>query len=75
MVVSDLHAGSIYERVDVWNKIYDYCIVNNIHIIIVCGDLVDGITKGRAECKKHTSSLEQFEHLIASYPFDKNIIS
>lgn len=75
MVVSDLHAGSIYERIDVWNKIYDYCIINNIHIIIVCGDLVDGITKGRPECKKHNSSLEQFEHFIINYPYDKNILN
>ena len=35
MVISDLHAGSIYESKDAWYKIYDYCIVNNIHNIII----------------------------------------
>jgi len=75
MIISDIHFGSVYERVDVLNKIYDYCIVNNIHIIIICGDFLDGITLGRAESKLHKHPLEQFQHGLNNYPFDKNILS
>lgn len=75
MVISDLHAGSIHERVDVWNKITDYCVSNNIHIIIICGDFLDGINIGRSECKLHKYPLEQFEHALKNYPFDKSILN
>lgn len=75
LVESDLHAGSIYERIDVWHMLVDYCIINNIKIIIICGDFLDGINIGRTECKIHKHPLEQFEHAIKNYPFDKNILN
>lgn len=75
MVISDLHAGSIYESKDSWYKIYDYCIVNNIHNIIICGDFLDGISIGREDSKLHNNSIEQIEYALSNYPFDKNILN
>ena len=75
MVISDLHAGSVYERIDIWNMITDYCVVNNIHIVIICGDFLDGINIGRMDSKLHNNSLEQIEYAIKNYPFDKSILN
>lgn len=75
MCISDLHAGSELEAIDAWHKICDYCIVNNIHIIIIAGDFLDGINIGRSDSKKHNNPLEQMKYAISNYPFDKNIVS
>ena len=73
MLISDIHLGSTYERLDLLYKIYDYCIKKNIHIIINAGDLVDGITIGNS--KKINTYEKQINYLIKKYPFDKNIIN
>ena len=73
MLISDIHLGSTFERLDLLYKIYDYCIKKNIHIIINAGDLVDGITIGNDK-KIHTYE-DQINYLIKKYPFDKNIIN
>lgn len=73
MVISDLHIGNQQESVDSWNKIYDYCVVNNIHVIINAGDFLDGINIGSPNYKKHTNPLEQMKYAINNYPFDKKI--
>lgn len=75
MVISDLHVGNQLEAVDAWNKIYEYCIINNIHIIIIAGDFLDGINVGKHDHKKHSNSLEQIRYAVNNYPFDKNIIN
>lgn len=75
MVISDLHAGNELESIYSWNKIYDYCIVHNIHTIIIAGDFLDGINIGIQDYKKHTHSLEQIKYAINNYPFDKNILN
>lgn len=73
MLISDIHFGSKYDDVNLINKIYDYCINNNIHIIINAGDIIDGITIGR---EKRIKSFErQIDYLIKNYPSDKNIIN
>ena len=71
MLISDIHFGSKYDRLDLINIIYDYCIKNDIHIIINSGDLIDGITIGK---EKRIKSFErQIDYLLKNYPFDKNI--
>lgn len=42
LVISDLHFGNELERIDLVNRAYNYCIKNNIHIILCTGDIVDG---------------------------------
>lgn len=73
MLISDIHLGSKYERLDLLDKIYNYCIKRNIHIIINAGDLIDGVTIGNE--KKLASFEDQINYLIKKYPFDKNIIN
>lgn len=75
MIISDLHIGSQLESIDAWYKICDYCKINNIHIIIIAGDFLDGINVGRSDSKKHTHPLEQMKYAIENYPFDKNILN
>ena len=73
MLISDIHLGNKYERLDLLYKIYDYCIKKNIHIIINAGDLIDGLTIGNDK-RIHTYE-DQINYLIKKYPFDKNIIN
>jgi len=73
LLLSDLHLGSEYERIDKLNQAYDYCIKEGIHIIIICGDFIDGMF---GPYKKHHSNIkEQIDYAIEKYPFDKNIIN
>ena len=53
LAISDLHFGNVLDRVDLVNKVYDYCKKNDIHIIFCCLDLVDGtFTKGIQKIEK-----------------------
>ena len=73
IVISDLHIGSIDERLDLLNKIYDYCVKNNIHTIFNAGDIIDGMF-GRGD-KLHDNIFDQIEYAIKKYPFDKSILN
>jgi len=75
LFLADLHLGSEFECIDALHKVFDYCIVNNIHTIIIVGDFLDGIKIGRPYSKFHTNPLEQMEYAIKNYPFDKNILN
>ena len=75
MLISDLHAGSDCDCIFAWHQIYDYCVCNNINIIIIAGDFLDGINIGRKDCKKHCTALEQIEYAISNYPSHKNILN
>lgn len=70
LVISDLHLGNIVSDEEAINTVYDYCIKNGIHIIINCGDILDG-TFSRTE--RFIPAEEQIEYLIKHYPFDKSI--
>ncbi len=73
LVISDLHIGSIKQRPDLLERVYDYCVKEGIHIIIACGDIIDG-TFGRSE-KIYDNVSEQIDYLLKIYPFDKNILN
>lgn len=73
VVISDLHLGSVDERVDLLNKVYDYCVKNNIHTILNAGDIIDGMMGPNQ--KLHNNIFEQIEYAIKKYPFDKNILN
>jgi len=73
LVISDLHFGNQLERLDLINRIYNYCTKNGINLIFCCGDLIDGtFTKGE---QKISRIYDQIEHFIKNYPFDKNILT
>ena len=42
IAISDLHIGNARSDESAFNCIYNYAIKNNIHLIINCGDLLDG---------------------------------
>lgn len=75
LVISDLHIGSIYERQDVWDIMINYCIKEGIHTVIIAGDFLDGINKGRVECKLHDNFFEQIVYAVQKYPKDDGIIN
>ena len=73
IAISDEHLGSTLERKDLLDRVYNYCIKNNIHIIFNCGDIIDG-TFGKYD-KRIKDVYSQIEYLIKEYPFDKNILN
>lgn len=72
MVISDLHLGSIYENQRLLNTIYDYCAKNNIHIIINCGDLVEGDVN---KLNIKIPPIKQLSHALRVYPISQDIIN
>ena len=72
VLISDLHLGSLYDCIDLLKEIYDFCLKNNIHIIINAGDLIDGFM-GLPE--KRVYGEEQIEYLLKNYPFDPSILN
>ena len=73
LVISDLHLGSEKQRLDKLNQAYDYCIKEGVHIIINCGDLIDGMFGPYK--KLHSNIKEQIDYTIENHPFDKNILN
>lgn len=74
ITISDLHLGSKNDNIEALYKIYEYAKSNNIHSIINCGDLVDGIG-GYDGLPKEKDLSKQIDYLIKNYPFDKNILN
>lgn len=73
LLISDLHIGSVLERIDLLNKIYDYCAKEGIHIIICGGDIIDGMY-GKYP-KLHDNIGDQIDYMLKNYPFDKSILN
>ena len=73
LIISDIHLSSSKERLDLLDSVYDYCIKNNIHLILIAGDMIDGFV-GQLP-RKFVTSHEQIEYCIKTYPFDKSILN
>ena len=74
IIISDTHIGSSEDNIKALNDAYDYCIKNNIHVIINGGDLVEG-AGGTMASPKIKNLYDQVSYLIENYPFDKNILN
>lgn len=73
LAISDLHFGNELERIDLVNRAFNYCIKNNINIILCGGDIIDGtFTKAK---QKISDPREQVEYFMKNYPQDKNILT
>lgn len=70
LVISDLHIGNITSDEEAINTVYNYCVKNGIHIIINCGDILDGTF---TKTKQNIPPEDQAEYLVKNYPFDKSI--
>lgn len=73
MVMSDLHFGSIYERLDLIDNAFSYCAKNGINIILNCGDFINGVQKKSVQKVLYVD--KQVERFLEKYPYDKNIIT
>ena len=73
LLISDLHYGNEFERNDLVDRAFNYCIKNDIHIIFLCGDMIDGTFSRVEQCI--SNAYEQIEHFVKDYPFDKNILT
>ena len=73
LVISDLHIGNELENLSYLYKVYDYARDNDIHIILNCGDLIDGsFTRGRQTINNID---RQIDRVIDHYPYDKHILN
>ena len=73
LLISDLHYGNKFERSDLVDRAFNYCIKNDIHIIFLCGDMIDGTI---THAEQYISNVyEQIEHFVKDYHFDKNILT
>ncbi len=74
LVISDLHFGSLHDRVDLLDKAYQYAKDNNINIILNLGDMIESgsISFGLS---KNKSVYDQFKYLLNNYPYDKDILN
>ena len=70
--ISDTHFGHTKDRIDLLNFVYEYCIKNDIHLIIHGGDLVEGISEHGG---KFINPEDQITYLLKNYPFDKSILN
>ena len=73
LLISDLHFGNEYERIDLINRAYEYCAKNGINIILCGGDIIDG-SFSKVE-QKINNLYEQIEYFIRNYPYDRNILT
>lgn len=71
--ISDTHFGTNKENINLMDKVYDFCVGNDIHNIFHLGDLVDGTT-GSIDCKI-LEPRAQIEHVIKDYPSDNSILN
>ena len=69
VVISDTHIGSKYERLDLLNEVYEYCISNNINIIFHCGDVIDNSESLKIPVE------DIVEYLLKKYPYDSQILN
>lgn len=73
LAISDLHFGSVAERLDLVNKAFEYCAKNDINIILCCGDFIDGVFNKIEQ--KIKNPYDQIEYFLKNYPHDDNILT
>lgn len=70
IVLADLHVGHLNETFDCINYVFEYADANDIHIIVMCGDILEGQFTSYAE---DMCGLREAERFIKEYPYDKKI--
>lgn len=71
LAIADTHIGSINERFDLLDNIYEYAAKVGIHTIVHCGDLIEGPELNDINSLKKTN--EVLKYIIKKYPKDDNI--
>ena len=67
LAIADNHIGHAKENSKYLDMMYDYCVLNNIHFVLHCGDLLHG----SKQCKRTLD--EQINFLLNEYPSCKKI--
>ena len=75
IAISDLHFGNKQENPRALEIIYNYCITNNINIIINAGDLLDALSFGYNGLKKYDNYFDLIEKSLKKYPQDSSILN
>ena len=73
VVVSDGHKGNIASDDRYINEVYEYAVKNNIHIVLMCGDMIEGTHS--SDRKNIHDMYEQIEEFIDKYPYDSSIMN
>ncbi len=74
IALSDMHDGHRLADIRLADYVYEYCLQNDTHVIINCGDFIDG-SCGDTRQKVIASPSEQLEHFIAEYPYERTILN
>lgn len=72
LAMSDLHVGNLQASLNLADTLFNFCKVNNIHIIFNCGDIIDGI-HGSAKIIEDYN--EQIKYFVKNYPHDDEILT
>ncbi len=73
LVISDMHIGNEYENLEYIYKAYEYARDKDIHIILNCGDIIDGnFSKGNQNIENID---KQIDRVLEKYPYDKHILN
>ena len=69
LFISDTHIGSVYENMNYIYDVFDFAVLNGIHIILHGGDIIESNINHREGC----NVIKQANYFINRYPFDSNI--
>ncbi len=72
LCLSDLHYTSQFENRNMIHRAYDYARRNNIKIIFLCGDILQG-TFGYGE-NSFKSGIDQINEFLNDFPFDNDVL-
>ena len=75
IAISDTHLGNYQENPKALDTIYNYCITNNIHLIINSGDILDALSFGYNGLKKYNNYFDLLDKSLKKYPQDPSIIN
>lgn len=73
MVISDLHLGSNYDRLDLVYRAYEYAYDHYIYHVINLGDLIDSVMPSIQRTVRITNINRQINYCIDKYPFFDDI--
>lgn len=75
IVSSDNHLGNTYQNLDANNAMYNYAVKNDIHIILNCGDFLNGLIRSKIGKPFNNIHQEQLSRALKDYPYDPKIIN
>lgn len=73
-LVSDLHYGSVYDRPDIMQTIYNECLIREISTIFCAGDFTNGDYRRRGIYDSRiTGSRQMVDYVASNHPYSKYI--